>query len=157
MNPKRISLKPILISGLIIGTLDILAAIVQTYIMDGDSLVMLQYIASGAFGNKAFSGGLSFSLMGLLFHYGIAFFWTLLFFLVYPKIPLKNKLVIGLVYGIVVWAAMNLVVLPIVFDSYSLKWPSLLIGMGILVVVVGIPLAYLANWFYGQKAQAPTS
>ena len=67
-------LKVILVAGLVAGTLDILAAFVQTYIntRKGPDIV-LKYIASGVFGRKeAFGGGDSMIIWGLLFHFIIA-------------------------------------------------------------------------------------
>ncbi len=82
----KISLKTILISGLLVGTLDILSAFVDVYISSGkNSLVVLNYIASAAIGKTAFAGGVGIQLLGLLFHFIIAFLFTVLFFWLYSK------------------------------------------------------------------------
>ena len=64
-------LKAILKTGLIAGTLDILAAIVILAKMN--AVGVLQYVASGVFGKEAFSGGTTMAIAGLIFHYIIAF------------------------------------------------------------------------------------
>ena len=63
-------LKPVLVTGLIAGTLD---------------------LAGGVFGKDALTGGISKKLSGLFFHYFIAFVFTLFYFLIYPKIKLLAK------------------------------------------------------------------
>lgn len=68
-------------AGLLAGTLDISAACVQYYMKTGKNPdYVLKYVASGAFGKDAFTGGIVMSMAGLLFHYLIAFSFTLFFF-----------------------------------------------------------------------------
>ncbi len=99
MNKTR----PILIAALLVGTLDGLSAVVQ-YLINGGSDIskVFQFIASGVFGNAAFSGGTTMALYGVVFHYIIALVWVILFFLLYPKIIKKplNKYLVGTAYGI---------------------------------------------------------
>ena len=106
----------ILWSGLLVGTLDAVAAIINYCIPTVRNPVRIfQYIASGVFGMNAFSDGMLMPILGLIFHYFISTFWTLLFFLLYPKINWLGKswIISGLGYGVFVWLAMNLVVLKL--------------------------------------------
>src|SRR5690349_16960335 len=92
--------------GLLAGTLDILAAFIHIYIKRGTSPVnILRGIASGAFGKDAFTGGWEMPLMGLLFHFIIAYSFTFLFFWVYPSIKLlsKNIFLTAIVYSIFIY------------------------------------------------------
>ena len=104
-------------TGLIAGTLDLLAAITHYYIQTGKTPEgVFKFIASGAFGSSAFSGGTEMIIAGILLHYLIAFGFTILFFLVYPK--LKQWIapyitITGFVYGILAWCVMNLLVMPL--------------------------------------------
>lgn len=144
----------IIMAGLVVGTLDLTAATIQTIVMGGNPLRMLQYIASGIFGKDAFEGGLRYSLLGGIIHYGIAFSWTILFFLLYPKINglASHKLLTGLVYGLIVWLIMNRVVVPLskIPDSpFNLK--NALIGLGILIIAIGIPLSFMAARYYSAQ------
>ncbi|RSC93491.1 hypothetical protein [Tenacibaculum singaporense] len=139
--------KTILIATLLVGTLDGLAAIIQFLINGGSDISkVFQFIASGVFGKTAFSGGTTMALYGVVFHYLIALVWVVLFFLLYPKIIKKslNKYLVGTVYGILIWLAMNKVVLPL---SYT---PNLektimqdVVAALILIVFVGIPTAVM--------------
>lgn len=113
---------------------------------------MLQFIASKAVGPDAFSGGLPMALLGLFFHYIIAFSWTALFFLLYPRIKLlsKNKIIVGLGYGVVVWLMMNLVVLPIVNGAFQPFQLQSVIGIVILMVCIGLPVSWGAGKHYSK-------
>ena len=142
---------------MIIGTLDILAAFIYYYLASGnkDVFVILRYIASAVFGKAALTGGVRMSIAGLIFHYLIAFAFTIFFFWIFPRLKLlsRNILLAGMVYGLFTWAIMNLVVVPL---SKIGTRPSNLLNAStnalILIVCIGIPLAYLANRFYKQPS-----
>jgi hypothetical protein len=144
--------KTILLTGLIAGTLDITAAT----LVSGASLVrVLQFVASGAFGrDAAFSGGLWMALYGLLFHYLIAFVWTILYFFIYPKLRIlaKNRIVSGLAYGVVVWVGMNLVVLPMTrIPERPFNPQQALIGCVVLMLMIGLPVSILTHRYYSKR------
>jgi hypothetical protein len=149
---KRI--KAILLAWLLVGTLDILAAIANYLVNGGKNVTAIfRFIASGVFGTSAFTGGTGMVWYGLIFHYLIAFIWTFLFFLLYPQIRsvLKNKLLIGIIYGLFVWVVMNLVVVPL---SNTPETPfamvSALVQMTILILAIGLPLSLIANRHYSR-------
>jgi hypothetical protein len=145
--------KVIGVAFLLAGTLDILAAVIQTLVLGGRPVKMLQYIASGVFGTESFSGGGSFAIIGLVFHYVIALIWTSIFFLLFPKIKIlsKNWVLSGLFWGLLIWAAMNLVVLPLSNVPQS-PWNTsrAIIALLILIVAMGLPISYLAHRFYSN-------
>src|SRR5690349_13315935 len=101
-------------AGLIAGTLDICAAMLSVYIRNGvGPEPIFRYIARAAFGDAARTGGTEYIVAGILFHYLIAFGFTILFFWMYPKIKkwfTSSFIITGLMYGIVVWCIMNLVI-----------------------------------------------
>ncbi len=86
--------------------------------------------------------------MGLLFHYLIAFSFTLFFFWIFPKVKtwIPNWVLLGVLYGILVWVVMNRLVVPL---SNTPKGPfnlqSALINAAILIVCIGLPLAFMAS------------
>jgi hypothetical protein len=150
-------LKAILLAGLVVGTLDGLAAITSAYIpreITPDRV--FRYVASGVFGKDASTGGTPMALLGLFFHYIVALGWTALFFLAYPKLKFLswNKYVVGIVYGVFVMFAMNLVVVPLsnVPNSKpgSVHLPQLFIHM----FIVGLPISLLANRYYVRYRRA---
>lgn len=148
------ALKTILLAWLVAGTMDITAAVIQTYIMGGQPVRMLRYIASGAFGTDATNGGTPMAIAGLLFHYLNALLFTLFFFFLYPRVSIlrKNAIAVGICYGIFVWAVMNLVVVP---TSHIGRYPSkvglALIAMLILIVCIGLPISIIVHRYYEKK------
>jgi hypothetical protein len=141
------SSKRLLLTGILVGTLDIIAAFTQHYLNTGkgpDGVV--KFIASGLFGTTAFAGGASMVIAGLIIHYLIAISFTLIFFLLIKNIELLrvNRLVTGLLYGAFIWFIMNRIVLPI---TKAPPLPRTLSGdlqaLAILVACVGLPLAFL--------------
>jgi hypothetical protein len=146
--------KAILSAGLLVGTLDISAAIIQTLVNKRDVVKLFQFIASGVFGTaQSFSGGLTFALYGLIFHYIIAFAWTVIFFTAYPRLKFLswNKILVGIGYGIFVWLIMNRVVLPLSnTPSIPFVLTKAILAVSILVVAIGLPLSFVANSYYSK-------
>lgn len=146
----------VLLAGIIVGTLDICAAMLQFSLKTGkDPFIVPKYIASAVFGSTAMKGGATMIAWGFLFHYIIAMSFTVFFFWLCSKLPslLTNRLVTGIGFGIFAWAVMRFIVVPL---SLATKQPSTLSGtlmaILILVVCIGIPLAYMAAAFRRQKA-----
>ena len=144
----------IFLSGLIAGTLDMLAAItVYAFILQKTTAIkILQSIASGLFKKDAYSGGSQMALYGLLLHYFIALTFAWFYFTIYPYFTFikKNTLVAGILYGIFVWIIMNLVVLPTVFPvlpEKHLDFP-LILSILILICCIGIPIASITKKHY---------
>lgn len=141
--------------GLLAGSLDILSAFVQAYLVRGTSPVLvLQYIASGAVGKAAFAGGWQIALLGLLFHFIIAYSFTALFFIVYPSIKFLSRSIVltAVIYGIFIYIAMNQVVLRFTkVPPGAFHVNKALIATAILIVAIGLPVAYFARKFYRAK------
>lgn len=153
-------LRAILIAGLVIGTLDILAAILHTLILGGNPVRLLQYIASALFGPAAFEDTMPYAPLGLLFHYLWAFFWAWLYFSFPQRLKIRGKswIAAGIAYGLLVWAFMNLVVLPVsLATSRPLTVSGVLIGMATLILAIGFPLAYMAHTYLKRAGQSPTA
>jgi hypothetical protein len=140
-------------AGLIVGTLDIVSACIYYFIKTGGSnpLNVLKFVASGIFGKEASSGGNKMIIAGLIFHYLIAFAFTIFFFWLYSKTHVlsRNKILTGILYGVFVWVVMNLVVIPLSnIPSRPFNLVNSIINAAILVVCIGIPLSFMANRFY---------
>ncbi len=142
------------LTGLIAGTLDISAASAQYMLSGGSNPVrILEYIASAVFGAGVMGQGGLFAAAGLLLHYLIAYTWTTLFYLAYPHVGLlrKNPFAVAVGYGLLVWAVMNRVVVPLSrigppkapFDLARAATAA-----GILIVCIGLPLALRARADY---------
>lgn len=147
--------KSIYTTALIAGTLDILAAFLQAYFTSGIlPNTILKYIASGVFGEAAFTGGLEMVLLGLLFHYIIAFACTATFYWAYPKLSILkyNILLNAIAIGVLAWIATTQLIVPISkIDPSPFDLEKALVAVLILIFCIGLPIAYRANQYYKQK------
>mgnify|MGYP000975486531 CR=1 FL=1 len=145
---KQYFTRVILPSALLVGTLDITAATIQYYMRTGkDPLNVPRFVASGVFGQQAFSGGTPMAAWGLLFHYLIAFSFSVFFFWIYRKWAFlaKYRILTGILYGIFIWMVMNLVVLPLSnTPPLSLNIGKAAEAASILICMIGLPLSFIA-------------
>jgi len=151
--------KTVLLTGLFVGTTDLVAAYVTQWIITGKFAdKMLHYIAGGALGlESSMKGGNGVAFLGLFFHYFIAFAFTLLFFFVFPKLKFLwfNKYLVGMLYGVFVAVIMGQVILritPLPGGPFNLS--NSIVGWLTLGVVLGIPIAYNAYQYYGVENQS---
>jgi uncharacterized membrane protein YagU involved in acid resistance len=148
-------LKPILLTGLLAATLDIAFAFINAYTVNNvPPARVLQYIASAAFGKRAYEGGLPMQLTGLLFHYLIAMSFAAIFFYLFTKIRVlqKNIIVTAIIFGTTAWLVMTFMVLPL--TKLTWKAPVLknaLVAIGILVLAIGLPVSIIAKKTLNKK------
>ena len=150
MDIKKNTMQSSIYIGIIAGTLDILLAILWYAVIQEKttSLKILQSIASGIFGKEAFSGGFAMGLYGLIIHYFIAIFFAFAYHHLARVLPnlKKHPYSAGIAYGIVVWCVMNLLVLPAAFGSIAtMTIKSVLTGLLIIILAVGLPVSYLTS------------
>jgi hypothetical protein len=159
MSQKIVSLPiAILMAGLIVGTLDAMAACVHAYAFSGASPDrVFRFVASGVFGNDALTGGLSMAAWGLLFHFIVATGWTSLFYLLYPKVNFfaSSQYLSGIAYGIFIWLMMNFVVIPlsnvpVVTFHFTIRTVVMIL---IHMFIIGVPISYLASRYYAPRVQ----
>jgi hypothetical protein len=155
---SRQSLYTIFRATLIVGSLDIILACSNFYLRtQKNPVLVLQYVASAVFGKSAYTDNTIMPLIGLLFHYIIAFIWVTIFFLLYPKLIsfTKNSIVTGLLYAMVIWLVMNFLVLPLTLVSKpSLNFTQALIGAIILMIAIGLPLGLIMKKYYSPHGPA---
>jgi hypothetical protein len=147
--------RAIVTGWLVCGVLDITAACIQAWVNAGRTPVqLLQGVASAIFGGKAAAqGGLGMAAVGLLMHFTVALTATLIFYALSRRIGALRTLplwLVGPLYGVVVFCAMNYGTLPALSWLRSLylettphwpggmRWPQLAIHM----VCVGLPIAW---------------
>lgn len=147
-------LKSITLTAFVAGTLDLAGAVVSYMLSRGGSFPkkILEYIAGGWYGSQALDGSLKMNIIGGLSHFFIATCWTVLFYLLYPRLRFlqKNNLISAILYGLVIWAVMNLVVLP--FSAWHAPVTIVLREVAkaafILIICVGLPVAVGAGSYY---------
>jgi hypothetical protein len=139
----------LLFGTLTVGTLDILDAFLFFYSYRGVSPIrILQSIASGLLGRASFQGGIPTAALGLLLHFFIAFMVVLTYWLASRRMPslVRRPLLYGPLYGLVVYAVMNLVVLPLSAAKSGVpSTPVLINGLFIHALGVGLPSALFAR------------
>lgn len=144
------------VTGLIAGTLDIGAASTQYMLQGGKNPVrILEYIASALLGASAMGRGGLIAVFGLLLHYVIAYTWTTLFYVAYPHVSLlrRNPFAVAVGYGLLVWAVMNRVVVPLSRigpPTTPFNVARAATAAGILIVCIGLPLALRARADYSR-------
>src|SRR4029450_1884227 len=140
----------VLYGTLVVGTLDALDAIVFFGLRSGARPIRIfQGIAYGLIGPAARQGGLKTAALGALLHYFIAFGIVLTYFLVSRRVRLltRRPVICGLLYGLIAYAVMNLLVLPLskVGGPTLPATPVLANGVLIHMLGVGLPSALFAR------------
>jgi hypothetical protein len=143
---RRLSpLSAILIGGAIAGTLDFTCTIGISALLGVVPVSILQSVASGLLGAPAFSGGLPTALLGLVLHFFIAFSAAAIFYLASKSIPAltRHPVLAGLFYGFLIYAVMNLVVLPLSAHPGKVSFTLLVLVTGLLVHMfcIGLPIS----------------
>ncbi|HMG33264.1 MAG TPA: hypothetical protein VKM94_04935 [Blastocatellia bacterium] len=142
--------RSIFVGGLIAGAMDITAACINSGFRGRSPIWVLQSVAAGVLGLDAFSGGLKSAAVGLVVHFTIATTATTVFFLVSRRLRvlLEWPVVCGVLYGIAVYAFMNLVVLRLAYPvkiNYTLS--GVLIQMTIHMICVGLPISLVVRHY----------
>ena len=145
--------KTVLLTGLFVGTTDLISAYVTVFIRNGKFPEgMLNYIAGGALGlSVSMKGGNAAAFLGLLIHYFIAFSFTLFFFWIFPKWKGFgfNKYLVGMLYAVFVNLTMGFLVLPLTpLGSGAFILSRALVDWYVFGVVFGIPVVYRTYKYY---------
>lgn len=152
----RDALKPILLGALIAGTLDLTAACVSAWLRTRTTPIRVgQFIASGAIGQSAFSGGTKTALLGVAFHFLIASVATVVFYLASGKLRflIEWPISMGLLYGVLVYLFMNFVVLPrsAITQRGAPTLSSRVTSALIIMFFVGLPIALIVRRYSKYK------
>jgi hypothetical protein len=147
----------LVLGTLIVGTLDILDALIFYGHRDVPPLTVLQSIASGVLGRSAYDGGVVTGVIGGALHYFIAFCVAGVMIAAAHRWKglARNPWLVGPVYGIMVYGVMTFGVVPLsaaVVGEPTL--PAVLNGLAIHIVGVGLPSALLAR---AASLPSPTS
>ncbi|MDF7774629.1 hypothetical protein P1X14_05170 [Sphingomonas sp. AOB5] len=137
----------IIVSTLIAGTLDILAAIGMTLNKGRDVEAMLRFVASGPFPGATKWGAQGASL-GLAVHFTLMAIMAAIFVLAADRIPaLKRQwLLWGLLYGLGTYVVMNLIVVPARFGMPLPSTPVQIVPQLLChLLLVGLPIAWVAR------------
>ena len=139
------ALSAILIGGAIAGACDITYAITFWAFRGVSATRVLQSVASGLLGARAFQGDLTTAALGLLLHFFIAFSAAAIFYLAARAMPIltRRAILFGILYGIAIYMVMNLVVLPLSAFPRKVTFPVLatITGLAVHMFLIGLPIA----------------
>lgn len=139
--------RPIALATLVCGTLDILFAVILTLLRARDPATMLRFVASGPF-PQAPDWGAAGAFLGLAVHFTLMAIMVLLFVMLARWRPhlIEMPVRAGIAYGLVTFAIMNLVIVPLRFPD---AWPPRALGVATQlfahIVLVGLPTAFIAR------------
>ena len=144
---QRSTWKPIAIATLVCGTLDILLAVILTLMRGKQPAAMLRFVASGPF-PQATDWGTAGSMLGLAVHFTLMTIMVAVFMLAARRIPAltESPWLWGLVYGLITYAVMNLLVVPLRFHTpLPPKALSVATQLFAHIVLVGWPTAFITR------------
>ena len=135
----------VLAGGLIAGALDISYAWLFWAVKAGlTAQRIFQSVAAGLLGKASFSGGWPTALLGLGLHFFIATSMSLTYYLVARRWPVlrEHPLGCGAAYGLLLYAIMNFVVVPLSAAPGGSKDPLwVALSIAVHVLFIGIPIA----------------
>jgi hypothetical protein len=137
----------IVLATLVAGTLDILSAFVFAGIAGISPVAVLNYVASGPFGDKTLDGTTG-AIIGLLVHFAIMACMAAVYMFAAPRAPvlMRHPIVAGLAYGFLLWVVMYWLVKPLRWPDAPL--PHTLYGVANALfshcILVGLPIALIA-------------
>ena len=139
-------------AGLLAGSLDITAAVVESGLAGKGPLHLFQGIAGGLLGKSALQGGLPTAALGLFLHYFIATTASAVFYLASRKWKplLRCPILSGLLYGVAVYIFMYYIVLPLSAYHTRVALPriSLLVrDVTVHMFLVGVPISWMVRKF----------
>jgi hypothetical protein len=142
--------KAILAGGLLMGALDIADAIIFWWLYrDAPPARILQSVASGLLGAKAYEGGAATAALGLVLHFVIATTIAAVYVAGSRKLPVlvERAALCGMAYGLAVYGVMNYVVLPLSAFPGRLTFALIPFLNGILghALLVGLPVAIMTR------------
>jgi hypothetical protein len=139
----------VLAGGLVAGTLDILYACIFWALKRGvPAQRILQSVAAGLLGDASFEGGAATAVLGLALHFLIATSMSVAYYLVARRWPLlwQRALPCGAAYGLLLYAIMNYVVVPLSAAGRGSKDPLwIALSIAVHVLLIGVPIALFAR------------
>ena len=148
-------------AGLATGISDgLFATVLSVFFYHSTFTRLWQGVASVLIGKESFAGGARTVALGLLMHFGVAFFWSgvLLFFA--TRLPRLRKLLssaigrltVASVYGPAIWIVMSMIVIPLLLKRppvITSRWWVQGIGH---IPFVAMPMATVFGYGLAERA-----
>jgi len=112
----------IAITGIVTGIIDgLFSSLLSVAFYHSTVERLFQGVASVLVGSEALKGGTRTMLLGILMHFGVAFAWSIVFWVLVGQVDrIRNLLIspngvlaISILYGPLIWMTMSLVVIPL--------------------------------------------
>jgi hypothetical protein len=150
-NSRNSLLRLSVIGGIITGLLHLIVQVGLVYglILKIPFISSLQYLASGAMGNAAFTGGLATASFAVILEFIITMIIAGIFILSADRIPLlwRHAIPGSLLYGFGVFVVMNFIVVPL-SAAPPLPAPPMWLFIEIIlehILLIGLPLGILVR------------
>lgn len=144
------SFSQILWIGLVAGTLDITENIIFNAFRGITPWQIFQFIASGLLDGRSFQLGWASVVLGVVIHYAIALIWTAIFYVAATRFNVLSRrpILSGLLYGVLVYAIMNFVVLPLSAVPPRPSASTIVVRINAVLALmfcIGLPVALLVK------------
>jgi hypothetical protein len=145
--------KRFLLTGLVTGITDGLFACVLSFIYSRSVTRVWKGVAAVLLGPSALQGGMKTVLIGLLMHFGVAFFWSAVFLFAVMQAGAVRRIVdspggvvlMAFIYGPLIWLVMSFGVIPLMthrMPTITIRWCIQLVGH---IPFVGLPIVACAS------------
>ena len=139
-------LRSILMGGALGGAGDLAFALTNAAVHDKTPMFLLQLIASGAFGQAAFAGGLPMAMAGTAFHFVLSWLWACMFVAASRRLPwlVAKPWLSAFAFGTLVFLTMRLVVLPLSAFPYPVTFKPVATALDLMshAFLFGVPIAW---------------
>ena len=147
-------------AGLLTGVLDgLFASALSVAVYHSTVEWLFQGVASALLGPSALKGGTSTEMIGILMHFCVAFFWSIVFLWILMRASSIRNLIatpygvakVAAVYGPFIWITMSLLVIPLLTQrppSIASRWWIQLIGH---FPFVGLPIVASARGLWHHR------
>ena len=143
-------LKAVVLAGLVCGVLDLICAAALFRLVGGSFERLLQFIASGAFGESAFKSGKGSAAAGCLLHFSIAFVAAAVYYATSRSLPflVSHAFACGILYGVIIHLFMSFVVIPLSrTPKRKFSASSFLSQLVVHMFVVGLSISLVVRHF----------
>ena len=147
------SARAILLGGVVAGTIDLGAA---SLISGLDPLMIMRAVASGVFGKASFQMGMTSALAGLALQWAMSLIIAAVYVIEARRIPRLRVMWVrgGVAYGVVVFAVMNYVVVPLsAWDRFPRFTTVSYVENMLAMILFGVIVAWACQRFDRARAQ----
>lgn len=158
---------PILATALVIAILDGLFPIIANFNRLGWNAPrrVFQSVAAGVLGKPSFDGGVPTAILGVCLHFTIALIWSSIYALVVRRLSFVQRLtastvgtlLVGVVYGAMIWCSMDFIVIPLSRATFTpVSNPAFRQQLIWHMVGVGPTIVWLTERVFGRAARGAT-